>query len=119
MNNSLLISIPTTSYVSEQLKTINPESVRNARVMLKQSIARELKEQFLSQYNQLHSINTGSVDHREIGARSLRDVCLGYLCSLDDEDSRQLSARQLEHSKCMTDASSAIANKGSVCSSSS
>ena len=43
-----------------------------------------------------------------MAARSLRDICLGYLNSMDEEFDHALCIEQLENSKCMTDSASAI-----------
>ena len=107
---SKLITLPSAPYISEHLDCINPTAVRDALLSLKKSIASGARQLILECYESNQSANTGAVDHAQMGARSLRDSCLDYLCCLDDQKSRNISLAQLENSKCMTDSASAISH---------
>ena len=103
-----LLSLPSVAYISEQVTPVDPVAIEKSRTGLKKKIASSVKEKLLDCYIQCQAVNTGQSDPHEIAARSLRNTCLDYLNSLDDDDSRSLCLDQLENSRCMTDSASAI-----------
>ncbi len=103
-----LIALPNISYISEQVSPIDPSSIQSAVNQVKARIAGAAREGLMNGYRQCQHRNSGKVDHREMAERSLRDACLDYLCALDDTESRAICLAQLENSKCMTDAASAV-----------
>jgi aminopeptidase N len=103
-----LLSLPSVDYISEQVNPVDPDAIESSRTGLKKEIALSIKSKLIDCYNQCQSINTGRTEPHEIAARSLRNICLDYLNSLDDDDSRALCRKQLENAKCMTDSASAV-----------
>ena len=105
---SKLLSLPSVAYINEQLDPIDPSAIELARTGLKAWIAASAKDELLTCYKQCQAINTGKPEPEEMAARSLRDTCLDYLNTLDDQESRLLCLNQLENSTCMTDSAAAI-----------
>jgi aminopeptidase N len=103
-----LLSLPSIAYISEQVDPVDPDVIERTRTGLKKDIALSVKPKLVDSYNQCQAINTGRTEPHEIAARSLRNTCLDYLNSLDDDDSRALCRNQLENARCMTDSASAI-----------
>lgn len=103
-----LLILPNAAYISEQVTPIDPIAIEQSRKQLKILLATSAKDKLLACYHQCQSINTGKPDADEMAARSLRDTCLDYLNTLDDE-SQSLCLKQLKQSRCMTDSASAIA----------
>jgi len=103
------LSPPSERYVSEQLTVIDPVAVHGARLALKRAIAAALQPTIVECYQRLHRRSDGRVTAPQIAARALRDVCLGFLMTLDDDESHALAAAQLAGANCMTDASAALA----------
>lgn len=112
-----ILTLPTASYISELLKPIDPVAIHYARQVVSYLLATELRAKLLHRYRQLNHDNDGTFNAEQIGKRSLRDVCLGYLAVLDDAEIQELSTAQLASSRCMTDsvaALTAIANSSNA-----
>ena len=105
---SKLLSLPTTAYINEHVSPIDPYAIELSRRQLKIQLAISAKEELLDCYHQCQSSNSGKPVAQEMAARSLRDTCLDYLNSLDDDDARSLCLKQLQNARCMTDSASAI-----------
>ena len=103
-----ILTLPSERYVSEQLEVIDPAAVFRARLILKHCLAAALKTKITATYHRFNRRNDGTVTPKQIAGRSLRDVCLGYLMTLDEDESNALAAAQLANAKCMTDAATAL-----------
>ena len=110
-----ILTLPSETYFSETQEVIDPALTHRAHRGLRRRLATAFKPQLLARYRLLNRDNDGTVSPQQIAARSLRDVCLGYLVSLDDDEVHALAADLLANARCMTDASaalSALANSG-------
>ncbi len=105
---SKLLTLPATTYINEQVSPIDPTAIELAKRQLKMQLATAAKEELLACYHQCQSLNSGQPVAIEMAARSLRDSCLDYLNTLDDDDARLLCLTQLQNARCMTDSASAI-----------
>ncbi len=103
-----LISLPGESWLAEMTKPANPWAIFNARQALQQKIAATHMKALVNLYTALQQSNDGSLTPQQMGLRSLRDVCLQYLASLDLNQTHQLAESQLEQAINMTDKISAI-----------
>ena len=110
-----ILTLPSEAYLSEHLQPIDPAAIFHARLGLRRHLANALRPKLLQRYHQLEQNNDGTINAAQIGNRSLRDTCLGYLVSLDDPEIHALSSALLANSRCMTDSAaalSALANSG-------
>ena len=110
------LTLPGESTLAEQMKIIQPLSVRKARGAVKKQIARKFENELMERYEELSSSMKGqpfSVDASSIGRRRLRNVCLDYLCSINETDEEKKRAGELatshfENATGMTDKLAAL-----------
>lgn len=103
-----LLTLPGSAYISEKVSPIDPQAIEFALQKLQFQLAYACHDELLMCYEKCQHKNTGKPISEEMSARSLRDFCLSYICSIDDETAHNLSLDQLNNSKCMTDAAAAI-----------
>ncbi|MGI9318369.1 MAG: aminopeptidase N [bacterium] len=103
-----LLTLPGEPWISELSQPIDPAVISDARIGLQQKIGSTHFDLLLDYYHELNSKNSGAIDQTQMAVRSLRDVCLDYLGSLDTESILQLALTQLNNSKNMTDRISSL-----------
>ena len=94
---------PSEIYLAQQLNVIDPDSVHQAREFMINSLARKHKEKWLKLYQSLSDSGEYIVDQENVGRRSLRQVCLNYLLSLDEQASWDIAESQYESANNMTE----------------
>lgn len=104
-----ILTLPSEAYLSEALEVIDPAAVFGARRALKRHLAAALKAKIAACYHRFNRRNDGTLSAGQTAGRRLRDVCLGFLAALDEEQVHALAARQLAGARCMTDAAAALA----------
>ena len=103
-----LLELPAESYIWRQVSLIDPISIHSTRHSMKKFLAAFANEQLLLRYRECEKYNHGQIRADEAAARKLRDTCLGFLCTLDDQVAWDLVQAQLRSTKCMTDCASAL-----------
>lgn len=105
-----MLSLPGEAWIAEQLDPINPEAVHRARSFVRQTLAAELKSQWLTIYHKFAPAAGAIYQYtpEEAGHRRLRNLALGYLTMLDQADQRRLAYAQFEQADNMTDALGAL-----------
>lgn len=97
------LRLPSESYISEFMQTIDPDAIHIAR----QSLRRDLVSTFSDQFEHLYRscIDHGAYRNNagSIGERALKNTCLGYLADSGRTDHKQLVMRQLQTAHNMTD----------------
>jgi len=110
-----LLTLPSESYLGDQMKEVDVDGIHKAREALKNQIAAELEDDLLLIYQDCdETAGPYAVTPADIGRRSLKNGCLGYLMQLDDAGIRSLCLQQFWESSNMTDtiaALSLLANK--------
>ncbi|MBU3916816.1 DUF3458 domain-containing protein, partial [bacterium] len=104
-----VIALPTESYLAEQMKVIDIEMIHVVREVVKVTLAKALREEFLSIYRSFHTTETYCFNAQSVGRRSLKNLALSFLMSLNDEESLKLCKSQFENANNMTDEISALA----------
>ena len=95
------LMLPDESTLAESVVSeVDPPAIRNARKHVKTAIARKHKVELLAAYNKLSEAiaadgGTFKVDGVSTGRRKLRNVYLGYLCSIADTAEEQKKAADL------------------------
>jgi len=102
------LSLPSESYIAEQLEVVDPDAIHSARVRLRKDIAASLRKEFLATYHAQATRGTYSPDAQSAGRRALRNLCLGYLLELNDAEVRSLAMAQFDQADNMTDAMAAF-----------
>ena len=110
---TLILTLPKETEFAELFKVIDPEGISIVRDFMQQSIAEQLKTQWLKTYNQ---INPGEyrINRKDIALRGLRNLCLQYLAFT--ELGNTLVNKHYLHANNMTDTLAALnaANKASL-----
>ncbi len=105
---ALLLTLPTISYLSEQVSPIDPQAIQEVHREMKIFLATHSETALTRVYHQCQNLNHGNPLASEIEARDLRDRCLDYLVTLDTEPAHALCMEQLDNAKCMTDSARAM-----------
>ena len=92
--------LPGESTLAESVSVVDPPAIRNARKHVKKSIARKFKDELTAAYNKLTDAmkadgDTFKVDGISVGRRQLRNVYLGYLCSINETPEEQKEAAEI------------------------
>ena len=104
-----VLSLPSESFLAEQLTEVDPDAVHLARVDLRRRLAHALNEDLRRTYARFGSAAPYSPDAASAGRRALRNVCLSYLTEIAGAETRALAWRQFEQADNMTDSLAAMA----------
>jgi aminopeptidase N len=104
------LSMPSETYLADFLPVIDPGAVHEARRFVQQTLAAILKGSFLSVYRANEDAGPYRTDQAAMGRRSLKNICLGYLTELEDDDIRALCLGQFRTAGNMTDVLAALMN---------
>ena len=111
--------LPSESTLSKAVSPIDPPAILHARNHVKQLIARKYKEELLLAYQKLTTEieiegTTFRVDGVAVGRRRLRNVYLGYLCSIcgTDEEQKESATLAADHFNAATGMTDKLAALG-------
>jgi len=104
------VALPSLDELANHLTTIDVDAIHAARKTLRRQIATRLKEDLLRLFAANRSQGAYSPDAASAGRRSLKNMALGYLAELADEDNqlRQLLVDQFRSADNMTDRMAAL-----------
>jgi aminopeptidase N len=102
------LSLPSESYIGEQMDVVDPDAIHAVRVRVRQKIAASLRDELLATYRAMAVPGRYSPDAASAGRRALRNLCLGYLMELDDDEVRAICVAQFEGADNMTDTMAAL-----------
>ncbi len=103
------LSLPSETYLAEQMKLVIPDALHAARTGLRREIATQLRLALLVAYDCCKVRGPYSPDAASAGKRTLRNLALGYLMELGEADARKLCMQQFESADNMTDSIAALA----------
>jgi aminopeptidase N len=101
-----VLALPSETFLAEQMATVDPDRLHEARNTLRKDLAYALKSELLHIYQGLKSGAPYSPDPASIGRRALRNLCLGYL---GDLGMSALAYEQFKNADNMTDSMAALA----------
>ncbi len=104
---ALILTLPSENEIAELFDIIDPEANAAVREALVRTLATELTDELLAVYRANQSSDY-RVEHAEIGKRSLKNVCLGYLAFGDTQLADKLVTTQYQNANNMTDALAAL-----------
>jgi aminopeptidase N len=96
------------------MEVIDADAIVAALRAARRSLAEANREALLSTYHSLASDAPYEVNEAQVGARRLRNACLGYLAKLREDDTTQLCLEQFRSAQCMTDSIAALSSLSGV-----
>lgn len=102
------LTLPTESYLAEFCTVIDPQAVHAVRQYLRRELAAQHRSALLAAYRRLGDDGAYRIDAAAMGRRRLRNVCLGYLVELGDDEVRTLAHAQIRAGANMTDVMAAL-----------
>ncbi len=110
---SLLIKLPDETFLASQMQIIDVIAIHQARESVRKILAEQLQHPFMAHYDANNEDLSGRFDSDAIGSRRLKNICLYYLTTLENEQVYQMATTQFDSAANMTDqiaALSAIVN---------
>lgn len=104
---SHLLSLPSKSYLAEQMDVIDIDALFQAHHSIKNQLASSLENLWLQNYTACHQVDAG-ITSVEIAQRSFKNLCLDYLMALEEDDALALCSKQFENAQNMTDQIAAL-----------
>ena len=105
---SLLLSLPSETYLAEQMQVVDVDAIHAAREFVLLALAEQLHPQFQALYQSNHKDESGQFDSGAIGRRRIKNTCLSYLGKLENKDLQECSLQQFNSAKNMTDQMAAL-----------
>ena len=106
---AIALILPTLTVLTERMDVVDYDSADKARDFMRRELAEAFEAQFMEVYNSLKSTaGEYCVAPSEVGKRSLQNVLLGYLNSLEKKEYSALALGQLTCATNMTDEISAL-----------
>jgi aminopeptidase N len=103
------LSLPSQSYLADQCAVVDVEGIYEVRHFMRQTLAFELKDDWLRIYEANSNDEPYAFNAREMARRSLRNLCLGYLLETEEDAMFDLVEQQYNHANNMTDTLAALA----------
>jgi len=103
------LTLPSEKYLAELMTPIDPLAIHAGRKFVIATLARELRQDFLSVYAGCRGSRPYAVDDGKAGDRRLSNLCLFYLMTLKDQSVIDLCLSQYRAADNMTDSLGALA----------
>ncbi|MGD8309687.1 MAG: aminopeptidase N [Chromatiales bacterium] len=103
-----VLTLPTESYLGDQMEVVDVDGIHQVRETLKRRIAEALRTDLLAVYRRTGDSGDYDLSPESIGRRALRNLCLAYLMAPDDDEARGLCVTQLREGANMTDVIAAL-----------
>jgi aminopeptidase N len=97
-----ILSLPSEDYLAESMDVVDVDVIHQVREFCRVELAAQLQAQWLELYRTNLS-DEFKLDADAMGQRSLKNLCLAYLLTLNSEDTRQLALQQYNNADNMTD----------------
>jgi aminopeptidase N len=105
---ALALTLPSETYLAEQVAMVDPEAIHAARVWLREALADALGETWHATYERLHDDQAYRFAAEDVGRRALKNLALGYLMERPDTTTRALCMAQLDGADNLTDGLAAL-----------
>ena len=106
---ALALKLPDENYLGEFIEVIDPEAIHQARRSVAKALVSRYQKAFLAHYHALKTPGPCRLDAASAGSRALRNICLTYLMTLEEESSFERALMQLKGADNMTDTLAALA----------
>jgi len=105
---SEVLSLPSESFLGEQMAVIDVDGIHRAREQVKRHVAETLFDDLVQHYRSLHD-DEYQISPRAIGRRRLKNLLLSYLLGGGSEQAAALCVDQYQAGQNMTDVIAALA----------
>ncbi len=102
------LTLPSESYLADRMEVINVDAIHAARRGMQRALASKLESLLMETYTANSSNEPYCFDPESAGRRRLKNLCLGYLVSLETDPVRALGLAQFEQADNMTDVLAAL-----------
>jgi aminopeptidase N len=106
---SLLLGLPSETYLAEQMQVIDVEAIHKAREFVVLTLAEQLQAQFKTLYLANNREESGQFDAGAIGRRRIKNTCLSYLGKLENKEIQEWATTAQNSAENMTDQIAALA----------
>ncbi|BBI61066.1 hypothetical protein HSBAA_23720 [Vreelandella sulfidaeris] len=103
-----MLTLPSEAYIAEQQPIVDVDAIHAAREFVRQSLAVALRDEFLVIYEANVTEEPYAPTPEQIAQRSLKNVALSYLMSIEDEQGLALCETQFAADHNMTDVRQAL-----------
>jgi aminopeptidase N len=103
-----MLTLPSEAYIAEQQPIVDVDAIHAAREFVRQSLAVALREEFMAIYEANVTEEHYAPTPAQIAQRSLKNVALSYLMSIEDEQGLALCEAQFAADHNMTDVRQAL-----------
>jgi aminopeptidase N len=97
-----MLNLPSESYLLELMHEPDIEAIYKVRLDLRTQMAQVLQTDLLDQYHRNHT-SKFSLDKDAMGARRIKNLALGFLLLLNQDEVIELAVQQFRESNCLTD----------------
>ncbi|HEX4798752.1 MAG TPA: aminopeptidase N [Burkholderiales bacterium] len=104
-----MLSLPSESYIAEQMETVDPDAIHSVRNELRRRLAAAFQDEFIEVHRTYSIPGPYSPNPVSVGKRALKNAALGFLMELEEAGMRALCMEQFEAADNMTDAFAASA----------
>jgi len=103
-----ILTLPSESYLGDQMQTVDVDGIHAAREALKTRIATVLRTDLLAVVDENRETGPFELTPLAIGRRSLKNLCLGYLMQGGEAQAHALCQQQVAAGRNMTDVFAAL-----------
>ncbi|THB81098.1 MAG: aminopeptidase N [Desulfobacteraceae bacterium] len=100
---SKALAIPDENEIKNHFDPVDVDAIHEARCFLMSHMAMELKDDLLQIIDQCGKADPQSISASAIADRSLKNLCLSYIGSLNTDESAQMVFNHFDHARNMTD----------------
>lgn len=105
---SKVLTLPSEAYLSELADVVDVDAIYQVRKFVRKTIAQQLEASLLEVYRANDTEEEYSPDSDSIARRSLKNLCLSYLMSLEQDQYLSLAKEQYQKADNMTDMQTAL-----------
>lgn len=105
---SKVLTLPSEAYLSELAKCVDVDAIYHVRQFVKRELAEKLEALFVSTYQANDVESCYSPDAESVARRSLKNLCLSYLMSLETDTYLAFAQNQYDKADNMTDMQAAL-----------
>ncbi|BCR03471.1 aminopeptidase N [Desulfuromonas versatilis] len=103
------LALPTETYLAEQMAVADPEAIHAAREFVRRALAEKFRHEFAAVLEASARSGPYSIEPAAVGWRSLKNLCLAYLMTLEEPSTVDHCCRQFQNGDNMTDVIAALA----------